>query len=309
MLLRFGEGVAACVQHIARCLSGGGATAHACLCVLAAAEEAVHPGRAAPWPPQCLQGLWRLSRATSLWRAAAAAKSQRSGGSGSNVGARALISGARQRWCEPLTAEVSVMCGTLPVRPAAQTELREKLSKMYDVKDSNTVFVFGLKTQVWGLGWVWAVDCGAAAPLPAPRSTAALLLAHSVGRSAAVAVFKCRGGEPCAWRGNAIKSGQPRLRCTAARAAVRWRQVDRVWPDLRQRQGGQGVRAQVQAHQGERAARPRRGCACLVVGARAGGSRLACPVSSGQASGELGGGNASRRQRQLSSPAATERSC
>lgn len=29
-----------------------------------------------------------------------------------------------------------------------QTELREKLSKMYDVKDSNCVFVFGLKTQV-----------------------------------------------------------------------------------------------------------------------------------------------------------------
>ncbi|GAB4818731.1 hypothetical protein N2152v2_005777 [Parachlorella kessleri] len=32
----------------------------------------------------------------------------------------------------------------------SKTELREKLSKMYDVKDSNCVFVFGLKTQFGG---------------------------------------------------------------------------------------------------------------------------------------------------------------
>jgi small subunit ribosomal protein S24e len=32
----------------------------------------------------------------------------------------------------------------------SKEELREKLSKMYDVKDSNCVFVFGLKTQFGG---------------------------------------------------------------------------------------------------------------------------------------------------------------
>lgn len=33
---------------------------------------------------------------------------------------------------------------------ALQTELREKLAKMYDVKDLNCVFVFGMRTQFGG---------------------------------------------------------------------------------------------------------------------------------------------------------------
>lgn len=40
-----------------------------------------------------------------------------------------------------------------PACPAAawlQTELREKLAKMYDVKDLNCVFVFGMRTQFGG---------------------------------------------------------------------------------------------------------------------------------------------------------------
>lgn len=31
---------------------------------------------------------------------------------------------------------------------ALQAELKEKLTKMYDVRDSNGVFVFGFRTQV-----------------------------------------------------------------------------------------------------------------------------------------------------------------
>ena len=48
-----------------------------------------------------------------------------------------------------LTAAVSSPAPRHVPRPL-QTELREKLSKMYDVKDTNCVFVFGMRTQFGG---------------------------------------------------------------------------------------------------------------------------------------------------------------
>lgn len=40
------------------------------------------------------------------------------------------------------------LCSLLPSAP--QADLREKLAKMYDVKDLNCVFVFGMRTQFGG---------------------------------------------------------------------------------------------------------------------------------------------------------------
>ncbi len=37
-----------------------------------------------------------------------------------------------------------------PAPPRPQADLREKLAKMYDVKDLNCVFVFGMRTQFGG---------------------------------------------------------------------------------------------------------------------------------------------------------------
>lgn len=109
----------------------------------------------------------------------------------------------------------------LPGRPAPamQTELREKLARMYDVKDDKQVFVFGLKTQVSLPG-----------SLPGPR--------HAPGHPSTTP-FSAAGP----LRTPPTSPAPPR--------AVRWRQVDRLRPDLRQPGRGQEVRAQVQAHQGE----------------------------------------------------------
>lgn len=49
-----------------------------------------------------------------------------------------------------LGAPARTHCAACHCCTALQTELREKLAKMYDVKDLNCVFVFGMRTQFGG---------------------------------------------------------------------------------------------------------------------------------------------------------------
>jgi ribosomal protein S24E len=49
-----------------------------------------------------------------------------------------------------VTAGFNTTCSIVQYCVLLQTELREKLAKMYDVKDLNCVFVFGMRTQFGG---------------------------------------------------------------------------------------------------------------------------------------------------------------
>ena len=50
-------------------------------------------------------------------------------------------------------AWLNAMCSWVLMRVAVlQAELKEKLATMYDVRDPNTIFVFGFRTQVCSAG-------------------------------------------------------------------------------------------------------------------------------------------------------------